>query len=357
MSVGPDRARLPSARLLLCFPSLSFAGKALRSGVDLWVVADRGQRSAFTAFAADRLILVDAGDQAAAGAVAEVVRRHGITHVLDADGFPATRVCPDFASAAHVLADDRRLAKVLAPSRHPLLRSRVAVTAADVPEAVAELGPPAVIRGDGAETVVRSAGALAEWVRGRGGRGGPFTVGEFVAGPEVVVTTLTHDGMHRVVGITAKRAVAHGLRYLHPATLSEAEARQVRATVTAMLDLVGYEFGPAETWVVLSPQGPRIRRARPGFGTTGIRRLIEVAAGFDTQTELFRALAGVPIRPPEARWFAGADVAGPSGGWPAPGPRVVAEGATPELVEERLDAARRCLQPSGGADRSRPSAP
>ncbi|WP_328615074.1 hypothetical protein OHS18_46335 [Amycolatopsis sp. NBC_00355] len=327
----------PASRLLLCFPSLAFARKAVRSGLDLRLVVDVGQRALFAPFAADRLTLVDARDETAvAGAVAQVVLRCGITHVLDGDGFPATRVCPEFAEAAHVLADDRRLEAVLAPSRHPMVRTRVVATADEVPGAVAETGLPAVLRSGDEETVVRSGAALAGWAR-RHDHPGPFAVGEFVPGPEVVVTTLTHDGMHRVVGVTAQRAVAHGVRYLFPATVGEAEAREVRATVTAMLDLVGYEFGPAETSVVLSGRGPRIVRARPGFGTRGIARLIEVTTGFDVQTELCRALAGVPVRPPEPRWFAGAEYLRP----PSAGVRVLAEGATPEIVEERLDAARR----------------
>ncbi|WP_328647424.1 hypothetical protein OHS58_05935 [Amycolatopsis sp. NBC_00348] len=328
----------PAARLLLCFPSLAFARKAVRSGLDLRLVVDAGQRALFAPFAADRLTLVDARDETAvAGAVARVVLRCGITHVLDGEGFPATRVCPEFAEAPHVLADDRRLEEVLAPSRHPMVRTRVVATAGAVPGVVAEIGLPAVLRSGDDETVVRSGAALAEWARRHEHRPGPFAAGEFVPGPEVVVTTLTHDGMHRVVGVTAQRAVAHGVRYLFPATVGEAEAREVRATVTAMLDLVGYEFGPAETSVVLSGRGPRIVRARPGFGSRGIARLIEVTTGFDVQTELCRALAGVPVRPPAPRWFAGAEFPRP----PSTGVRVLAEGATPEIVEERLDAARR----------------
>jgi hypothetical protein len=333
----------PAARLLLCFPSLAFARKAVRSGLDLRLVVDTDQRALFASFAAGRLTLVDARDETAvAGAVARVVLRCGITHVLDGDGFPATRVCPEFAQAPHVLADDRRLEEALAPSRHPMVRTRVVATAGDVPGAVAEVGLPAVLRAGDEETVVRSEAALAGWTRRHEDRPGPFAAGEFVPGPEVVVTTLTHDGMHRVVGVTAQRSVANGVRYLFPATVSEAEAREIRATVTAVLDLVGYEFGPAETSVVLTGHGPRIVRARPGFGTRGIDRLIEVTTGFDVRTELCRALAGVPVRPPAPRWFAGADFLRAPGAGPGPvGVRVRAEGATPEIVEERLDAARR----------------
>ncbi|TWP52262.1 hypothetical protein FKR81_11905 [Lentzea tibetensis] len=335
--MSPDSAQPRSPRLLLCFPSFSFARKAMRSGLDLWLVLDEEQQAVFAPLATGRMTPVNPRDETAvAGAVAGVVRRCGTTHVLDGEGFPAISPAEaggaESARAPHVLADDRRLEEVLARSRHPLVRTRVAAAAQDVAGAVAEIGRPAVIRSAGEESVVWSDAALRDWVRRSGDRTGPFAVGELVTGPEVVITTLTHDGMHRVVGITAKRAVAHGERYLHPAVMSEADARVVRAAVTAVLDLAGYEFGPAQTSVVLSRCGPRILRVRPGFGRA-IPRLIEAATGLDVQTELLRALAGVPIRPPVARWCAGAEL--------LPHLRFVAEGATPEIVEQCLDAARR----------------
>ncbi|GGP81463.1 ATP-grasp domain-containing protein [Saccharothrix coeruleofusca] len=341
----------PSCRLLLCLPSLPFARKAARCGLDLWLVVDQAQHAVFTLLTADRTTPVDSHDEVAvADAVTEVVRRNGITHVLDAEGVPAAGVTgAEDLEAVRVLADDYRLEQVLAPSHHPMVRTRTVADAADVPKAVADIGPPAVIRSADREAVVRSEVELDEWVRRLGDGQGPFAVGEFVAGPQVVVTTLTHDGMHRVVGITARQVAAHGVRYLHPAVLDEPEAKRVRATVTAMLDLVGYEFGPAQTRVVLSDHGPRIVRSRPGFGHREIRRLIEVTSGFDVQTELFRALAGVPVHPPLARWFAGVEFFRLPGAEPpcdqdgTSGPRVLAEGPTAELVAERLDLARHRL--------------
>lgn len=231
-----------------------------------------------------------------------------------------------------------------------MVRTRVVATAGAVPGVVAEIGLPAVLRSGDDETVVRSGAALAEWARRHEHRSGPFAAGEFVPGPEVVVTTLTHDGMHRVVGVTAQRAVAHGVRYLFPATVGEAEAREVRATVTAMLDLVGYEFGPAETSVVLSGRGPRIVRARPGFGSRGIARLIEVTTGFDVQTELCRALAGVPVRPPAAEVVRGRGV-------PPPAEHRSARAGRGGDARDRRRASRRCPPPDTDLRRYRGSRP
>lgn len=327
-------------RLLLCFPSVSLARKAVRSGVDLRLVIAQDELRAFEMLAADRTDVVDADDEdAVARTVAKVVRDHRITHVLAEDGFPATETVPDSAGAARLLTEDDRLAEVLATSRYPMIR-RATATGADIPEAVSRIGLPVLIRsGRRDEVVLRRSAELTEWLSS--GESGPVEIVEFIMGPEVVITTLTLDGMHRVVGVTAKWMTSGGVRYLHPAELDETVSLETRATVAAVLDLVGYEFGPAETTLVLSERGPHVVSVRPGFGTRTIAKLIETAAGVDVQTELFRALAGGQVRSSSARWFAGAEhsysaQSGAEDAW-----YVVAEGPTPETVEALLDRARR----------------
>jgi hypothetical protein len=343
-------------RLLLCFPPVSLARKAVRSGVDLRLVIAEDERQAYGTLAADRTDVVDPDDgDAVARTVAKVVRDHRITHVLAADGFPATQTVPDSAGAASVLAEDDRLAEVLATSRYSMIR-RATATGADIPEAVARIGLPVVIRsGRRGEVVLRRGAELTEWLSG--GESGPVEIAEFVIGPEVVITTLTLDGMHRVVGVTAKWMTSGGVRYLHPADLDETVSREARATVAAVLDLVGYEFGPAETTLVLSERGPHVVSVRPGFGTRTIARLIETAAGVDVQTELFRALAGGQVRPSSTRWYAGAEHLCSSPADEGTALYVVAEGPTPEAVEALLDRARRAEFPSGPPPGSRRSGP
>lgn len=328
----------PETRLLLCFPSVSLARKAVRSGVDLRLVVARDERQAFGMLAEDRIDVVDPDDEhAVARTVAQVVRDHHITHVLTEDGFPAAQTVPHSAGAAHVLAEDDRLAEVLAMSRYPMIR-RTTAAGADIPEAVGRIGLPVLIRsGRRDEVVLRRSAELTDWLRGDTG---PVEIAEFVFGPEVVITTLTVDGMHRVVGVTAKWAVAGGTRYLHPAEQDESASRETRATVAAVLDLVGYEFGPSETTLVLSERGPHVVSVRPGFGSGTIARLIEIAAGVDLRTELFRALAGGRIRSSGARWFAGAEHSHSTRGGDGGALYVVAEGPTPEAVEALLDRAR-----------------
>jgi hypothetical protein len=326
-------------RLLLCFPSVSLARKAVRSGVDLRLVIAEDERQAFGTLASGHTDAVDPNDRnAVTRTVAKVVEDHRITHVLASDGFPAAQTVPDSADAARILAEDGRLAEVLATTRYPMIR-RATAAGADVPGAVARIGLPVVIRSERREVVLRRGSEVTEWLTG--GESGPVEIAEFVVGPEVVITTLTLDGMHRVVGVTAKWMTSGGVRYLHPAELAEAVSREIRATVAAVLDLVGYEFGPAETTLVLSERGPHVVSVRPGFGTRTIARLIETASGVDVQTELFRALAGGQVRSSSARWFAGAEHSYAAHGGVEGASYVVAEGPTPETVEVLLDRARR----------------
>lgn len=145
--------------------------------------------------------------------------------------------------------------------------------------------------------------------------------GEETGEADVVVSTLTVDGMHRVVAITGREASG---ACVYPASLSEADTVRARAVVTSTLDLVGHEFGPAQTGVALGAPDPRVRWSRPCFDVGGIAGLIELATGFDLATELFRALAGAVLSPPVPRWFAAS-----RGG-------AVVEGVSAEAVRARL---------------------
>jgi len=78
------------------------------------------------------------------------------------------------------------------------------------------------------------------------------------AGRGFTVETVTCCGMHEVVSITPADAV--------PPSAQERAA--LHSVVRALLDLAGYEDGPARTEVVLAPPRPRIVSCRvPGRDT------------------------------------------------------------------------------------------
>ncbi|GGZ16130.1 hypothetical protein GCM10010387_05780 [Streptomyces inusitatus] len=85
----------------------------------------------------------------------------------------------------------------------------------------------------------------------QGGYAGPHLADEPPAGPRFRVRTLTVDGMHLVVDITALKPAAPP---------SEAERAGIRATVRALLDLAGFEHGSAQTEAVLTTDGCHIVR-------------------------------------------------------------------------------------------------
>ncbi|MGW0204902.1 hypothetical protein ACWDZ8_03470 [Streptomyces sp. NPDC003233] len=102
------------------------------------------------------------------------------------------------------------------------------------------------------------------------------------------VETLSVHGMHQTAGITAR--MPYGL--LHPAPLSEDTAAEVRAVVTSLLDLTGYQYGPAHTSVELTPRGPVITGCLAGLARDPVPELLKVAGGFDLAAGAVEVLSG-----------------------------------------------------------------
>lgn len=330
-----DRIPTPETpvRLLLLHPDTGLVHRAVRAGLDVLVLTGEDR---VAGLAPERVYRPGEFGGTAAG-LRHLVDHQGVTHVLEADGFPAYRIPPgagpEVADAPRLLADVRAFRQLLASSLRAVVREHLVPVADEVPKAVADLGGAATIATASGEDVVDSGAALAAWTRRNRTGAGPFLVEELVTGAEVVVTTLTVNGMHRVVGIVEHRRIGALTRYLYPADLDGTSAQQVRALVTGMLDTVGYEFGPAHTRVVLTAGGPRLVCAEPRFTVHGIAALIETATGFDLVTGLFRALAGALIDPPRPHWFAAVEFGGPSG---SAGGHRVAEGVSAEAVWRRL---------------------
>lgn len=200
--------------------------------------------------------------------------------------------------------------------------------------------------------------------------------------PRVGVETLTVDGRHQVVGMTAERTTGAPdflvTGHLHPAPLTEDEQKIIGAAVEERLVASGYRCGPAHTRVALLPHGPRIVSCRAGLGGDRIPLLVEIARGFDLEAAVFAGLGGgrpeVPgasryaevgfFLLPEGRletytgtediavtpWVRGArfpyrsgDRVAPVGDPLARRAYVVVDGDTPEVTRERVVKARQDL--------------
>ncbi|MDO0926345.1 hypothetical protein QQY24_13265 [Streptomyces sp. TG1A-8] len=170
--------------------------------------------------------------------------------------------------------------------------------------------------------------------------------------PRLTVETLSVHGMHQTVGITAR--MPYGL--LHPAPVTDDTAAEVRAVVTGLLDLAGYQYGPAHTGIALTRRGPVITGCRPGLADDPVPELIRVAGGFDLTAGALQVLAGQLVDAVRPNRFAAAavlcgpwrleaaevaalpqvrHVSPPAAGRPG---YLVVDADSPEGVQRRLDA-------------------
>jgi hypothetical protein len=280
-------------RLLLVLPDEELVGKALRAGIAVWVVTDpRRHTSAWLGAVRRQAELVLVRDGRVADVAARTARRHGIAHVLPSEYGVAGR------SSARQLADTAAMRRLLHENDHPVVRCQQADSVTEVVALLRRFGFPSVVRSAAEPPVLlHDHNAVRRWAGT--GRSGPWLVEEYLVGPQVVVSTLTVDGMHRVIGVTAKKSTDTAeCDYVHPAALCARDQALVAAAVTAMLDLADHEFGPAQTTVVLTANGPCVVSSGVSPQRHRIPRLIELASGFDPETELLRALNGEPITPP-----------------------------------------------------------
>ncbi|MFH8567276.1 phosphoribosylglycinamide synthetase [Streptomyces sp. NPDC017993] len=305
MQTRPDR-------MLMVLPRARLVRKAVDAGYRVWSVWDPVRRDAAehgdVARYSEEVLTADLTDESALRAlVVRAAREHRIAHVMYLGGGAGLRPVLEEAHKlgisanppqAHRLLGDRAALRELLHSHGRLsVRFRRVERRAELPGAVAESGGHPVVVGSLARDVDRrpvlvpGPGALEAWA---GRTPGPYLVEEFLAGPQYTVSTLSVDGMHQVVGITATTTGGPphfvAMEHVHPAPLGERESAEIRSAVCALLDLAGFEQGPADTTVVLTGTGPRILSSRPGFSRGGIPLLLRLARGIDLEAAFFRTL-------------------------------------------------------------------
>ncbi|MGY4965189.1 ATP-grasp domain-containing protein [Streptomyces sp. PanSC9] len=316
-----------SRRLLMVMPYSQFVRKAAEAGFEVWAIWDPSLREQAyldeVAAHAQELLLTDFGDEAALRTlIAETVRAHGIGTVLHLgaeESMPpalaeaeALGVSPNPAAAVGALNDKAAMRALLAAQGLSPVRSRTAGTAEEAAAAVAGLPLPVVVKparasGSRGIALIRDADDLGEWTARvtEAGLAGPYLVEEYLEGPEYSVETLSADGEHHVIGITAKQTTGAPFfvetAHIHPAPLGPDERAALHAVVIGLLDLAGYRFGPAHTEVVLTAHGPRIVESQTRLGGDRIPLLIETASDYDIEAAIFRTLAGAPVEPPAPR--------------------------------------------------------
>ncbi|MEU2282445.1 ATP-grasp domain-containing protein [Streptomyces sp. NPDC013178] len=317
---------VPNKRLLMVMPYSQFVRKAVQAGFEVWAIWDPSLREQAyldsVAEHARELLPADFSDEPALRAlIASTVRAHDIGTVVhlgaESSMGPAVAeaealgLSPNPATAVHRLNDKAALRALLGEHGISPVRSELAPTVEAVAAAVGRLPLPVVVKptrlsGSRGIALIRDAADLDEWT-GRvaaAGHAGPYLVEEYLQGPEFSVETLSANGTHHVIGITAKRTTGAPLfvetSHVHPAAVAPADSAAIRTLVIRLLDAAGLVFGPAHTEVILTERGPRIVESQTRLGGDRIPQLIETATGYDIEAEIFHALAGADIEPPTA---------------------------------------------------------
>ncbi|MFE9255792.1 ATP-grasp domain-containing protein [Streptomyces sp. NPDC006879] len=315
-------------RILMVMPYRQLVEKAVAAGFEVWSIWDPTQQSA--AYLRDvaahsvELLLADFDDERALRrlvretAVAKDVARvlhlgKEATMLAVAEEAHALGLAPNPPDAVRRLNDKAALRGLLAEHDLSPVRTAVVDGPRQVPEVLDGFGFPAVVKptrlqGSSGVRLVRGPAELDSWAQEVDALGytGPVLVEEYLRGAEYSVETLSAEGRHQVIGITAKQTTDAPLfietGQLFPAPLPADTAAAAAGLVCALLDAAGHRFGPAHTELILTAQGPRIVESQARLGGDRIPHLIRIATGFDIEAAVFELLAGRTVEPgPAAR--------------------------------------------------------
>lgn len=233
----------------------------------------------------------------------------------------AARVVPDVANDPDRIAarrDKGEMARAVAAAGLPGLRQistndpaeaaawirQAGLTGRDLvvkpPKSASTDGVTRVVAGVGWEKVFADQlGHVNQW----GLINERMVVQEYATGPEYVVDTFSHDGVHTVTDICRYRKIDNGpymaiydsLRWLPP---DAPEVAELVDYATAVLDAVGMRFGAAHVEVIRTDAGPRLVEvnARPHGG--GHPRFCQAATGdsqIDRAVRYFTRTGPIPV--------------------------------------------------------------
>lgn len=127
----------------------------------------------------------------------------------------------------------------------------------------------------------------------------PHLVEEFLAGTEYSVEAASSPAGHRILAVTEKwtTGAPHFVETGHtlPVPLDPGTAEAVAALVTAVLDAVGYRYGPSHTEVMLTADGPRLIESHGRPGGDRISDMLDLALGEDVFAQAIAAVHGLEL--------------------------------------------------------------
>lgn len=128
----------------------------------------------------------------------------------------------------------------------------------------------------------------------------PVIVEKFLTGTQYSVECFSEQGEHQVVTITRKYSDPVSLvelGHVMPAPLDPQDAEAIGAHVSRALDVLGVEFGPTHTEIVLTEAGPRLIETHLRFGGDHIWDLVTDATGVDLVKNQWRQMIGEKVLP------------------------------------------------------------
>lgn len=216
--------------------------------------------------------------------------------------------------AVRVTRDKVAMRALLAARGLPTVRYTSCTSVDDVAAFRAEVDGPVILKptdGSGSRGVVKLDAGVdvdAAWAWCVAGGSGAGIAEEFVEGQEYSIESLTLDGRHEVLAVTAKLTsgapsfieVGHHL----PAPIDEATRKLLDETVLGLLDAIGHRWGPAHTEIVVTDTGqPVIIETQTRFGGDQIWEMTQAVTGAALAAETAAGILGLPA--PDRRPCAG----------------------------------------------------
>ncbi|WP_051813195.1 ATP-grasp domain-containing protein [Streptomyces sp. NRRL S-340] len=309
-------------KILMVMPWRAYVRKATEEGFRVFSIWDpdripQDHRDEVARYS-EELLFTDFRDVAGLRRlVARTATRLGVSHVLHlgnedtqlpvCEEAHALGLAPNPPQALRVINDKAAMRQLLRDRGLSPVRATVAGSAREARALLPRLelpvvAKPALLSGSRGVRLIHEARDMDDWEDRLADQGyaGPVLIEEYLRGPEFSVETLSSQGTHHVVGVTAKRKTPPPgfteIGHVHPASMAEPDRAAVTDLVLRFLSETGYRFGPAHTEVILTPDGPRIVESQTRAPGDRIHRAIALASGFDIETAIFRALLGKPVQ-------------------------------------------------------------
>jgi hypothetical protein len=309
-------------KILMVMPWRAYVRKATEEGLRVFSIWDpqripEDHRDEVARYS-EELLFTDFRDVAGLRRlVAETATRLGVSHVLHlgnedtqlpvCEEAHALGLAPNPPAALRNINDKTAMRQLLRDRDISPMRATTAGSAREVRALLPEfelpvVAKPALLSGSRGVRLIHEARDLDDWEEQLADQRytGPVLLEEYLQGPEFSVETLTAQGTHHLVGVTAKRKTPPPgfteIGHVHPASLAEPDRAAIADLVIRFLSESGYRFGPAHTEVILTPDGPRIVESQTRAPGDRIHRAIALASGFDIEAAIFRALIGKPVQ-------------------------------------------------------------